>query len=166
MGIPCLALREALSRPLAECGPGLMREPHRLSSNWCPCRELKPAPRFTRAVHRLNASGANVLGAGSVNRTPVAGFTKAPVCHWPKPARRTVFRSAGNQSARARRRVLPVKSSCRYARTRRRSASSSIAGREGIYRVVSLCLYRQRADPWPVLPWYAPFGLHGGESHD
>lgn len=36
--------------------------------------------------------GQSVLGAGSVNRTPDIRCTKAAVYHWPKPARRTVFR--------------------------------------------------------------------------
>ena len=50
--------------------------------------------------------GQSGLGAGSVNRTPVIRCTKATVCHWPKPARRTVFRPCettnGNLAAHTR----------------------------------------------------------------
>lgn len=160
----------------------------RLSSNWCPCRELKPAIRFTRAAHRLNASGANFmghdfrrrsapqrwphafaraqsgLGAGLRNRTPeraaykTAGAPRALVQHEEQffdPLETSPLGPAG---------VLPVKSSCRDARTRRRSASSSRQRQGGDFGWFLSAFTGRGRTLGRLFRYLKPLGLHGDDE--
>jgi hypothetical protein len=59
------------------------------SAKWSSYWESKPALKFTKLLHRLNALGANALCAASKNQTWVIFVTNEAVYHWPKAAQKT-----------------------------------------------------------------------------